>query len=148
MAEKPGNQNSERILRLLRVRSRSEATAIDRAKARLDELVQAAKDGHPQLVGLDDHVVLVSIDTLSEVLSDLQQPESWGEYFATSYDGSSDGADIPMKRYGGRATYTLDTRADDSEADKKLMPDDEFEKEVAQLRKAEIPLRKYKPPSY
>ena len=71
MAKQSDNQKSERILRLLRARRLPEARSIDQAKARLDELVQAAKDGQPQLIGLDDAVALVSIDTLSEVFSDL-----------------------------------------------------------------------------
>ena len=81
--EDSGNQNSERIWRLLQARSHAHATSINEAQARLHELVQAAKDGRPQLIGLDDHVVLLSISTLSEVFLSLQKPENWGEYFAT-----------------------------------------------------------------
>jgi hypothetical protein len=148
VAENPESQDRERLLSLLKARLRSRARSIDEAQAHLDELVQAAKDGHPQLVGLDNDVVLVNVDTLFEVFMDLQRPEPWGEYFATAQDGSLDNVDIPMKRYGGRATYTLDTSGGDADADEKLMPDEEFEKEVELLREAEIPLRKYKPPSY
>jgi hypothetical protein len=148
MAENPDNQNRERLFRLLKARLRSRARSIDEAQAHLEELVQAAKDGHPQLVGLDNDVVLVNIDTLFEVFVDLRQPENWGEYFATAHDGSPDNVDIPTKRYGGRAEHTLDTSGSDAGADKKLLPDKEFEKEVKLLREAEIPLRKYKPPSY
>ena len=148
MAQVPENGNSERVLRLLRARLGSHALSIDEAKAKLDELVQAAKDGQPQLVGLDELVVLVNIETLADVFTELQRPENWGEYFATAHDGSDDNVDIPLTKGGGRATYTLDTSADDTEDDKKLMPDEEFEKEVELLREEEIPLRKYKPPSY
>lgn len=118
MERNPENRTSERILRLLQARFRSQPRSVDDARVQLEQLVQAAKDGHPNLVGLDDHVVLVSIDTLCEVFVDLEQSENWGEYFATAYDGLSDSPDIPMKRYGGRATYTLDTTSDDAEAEK------------------------------
>ena len=148
MAKNPDNRKSERIFRLLRARFRNQPRSVDEARTQLEELVQAARDGHPQLIGLDNHVVLLSIDTLNDVIMDLQKPENWGEYFATAYDGSPDNADIPMKRYGGRATYTLDVSDDGGGSDKKLMPDEEFEKELELLREAEIPLRKYKPPSY
>lgn len=148
MSQDADNRSCERVSRLLRARLRSQAWSIDEAKTKLEKLVNAAKDGQPQLVGLEELVVLINIETLSDILMELQQPESWGEYFATAYDRLSDSTDIPMKRFGGRAMYTLDTSADDSDANKKLMPDDEFEKEVEQLREAEIPLRKYKPPSY
>ena len=127
--EDSGNQNSERIWRLLQARSHAHATSINEAQARLHELVQAAKDGRPQLIGLDDHVVLLSISTLSEVFLSLQKPENWGEYFATAYDGSPDNADLPMRRYGGRAKYTLETCDESARASSSLMSDEEFEKE-------------------
>jgi hypothetical protein len=126
MPQDSDNSNAERVLRLLQARLNSHAWSIDRAKAQLENLVQAAKDGQPQLIGLDELVILVNMETLSHVLLDLQQPENWGEYFATAYDGSEGNVDIPVTRFGGRATYTLDTRAEDAGNDKKHKPEEEF----------------------
>ena len=126
MPQDPDNSNSERVLRLLQARLNSHAWSIDKAKAQLENLVQSAKDGRPQLIGLDELVVLLNIETLSDILADLRRPENWGEYFSTAYDDSEGNVDIPVTKFGGRVTYTLDTSAEDAGNDKKHKPEEEF----------------------
>ena len=118
MTRDSDKNNCERISRLLQARLNSQAWPIDEARAKLEELVQAAKGGRPQLVGVDDLVVLVNIETLTDIFAQLQRPENWGEYFATAHDGSDNNVEIPIKRSGQRAPYTLDTSTDDPEVDK------------------------------
>ena len=99
---------SERIERFLKLRLGDQAWSVDEAKAKLTKIMKEAKGGKPQLVGLRKPVVMIGMEKLEELVTGLQQPETWGEYFATAHDGRDDNDDIPMRRYGGRASYSLD----------------------------------------
>lgn len=99
---------SERIARFLKLRLGDEAWSVDDAKAKLTKVMKEAKAGRPQLVGKRSPVVMISIEELEELMMGLQEPETWGEYFATAHDGNDDNEDIPLPKYGGRADYTLE----------------------------------------
>lgn len=100
--------DSERVARFLKLRLGEQAWSVDEAKAKLTKIMKEAKSGQPQLVGLRKPVVMISVDELEELVTGLQQPENWGEYFATAHDGGIDNFDIPLRHSGGRARYQLD----------------------------------------
>jgi len=107
---------SERIERFLKLRLGDQAWSVDEAKAKLTKIMKEAKGGKPQLVGLRKPVVMIGMEKLEELVTGLQQPETWGEYFATAHDGRDDNNEIPMRRYGGRASYSLDIGDEDRSA--------------------------------
>ncbi len=106
--EKSANDR-DRIERFLRLTTAPLPWSVDDAKAKLTKIMKQASEGRPQVVGIRKQVLMIGGDWIKELERILSGPETWGEYFATPYDGEESDVVLAVPSDGGQAMYSLDT---------------------------------------
>lgn len=99
-----------RLERALRNRVDDARWRVQDAKTRLSELMTRAKDGVAQLVGQRDPVIIIGVKELESLMSDLNKPETWGEYFSPRPTPGGIGAhlEVPPSETSVLDGYDLD----------------------------------------